>query len=345
MIWPFRYKKERRYWLKVFGWYAVTEATVQFIFFFIFNTFTRTEGSNLEYHLLMLLFHCVLIWPIWWVARAVRKQPVAVQVLVNVCFAFVYGYFWFVPVQEVFAVVYKELLDITQPGNTYSGPTIDSNMHYAVLNYQLLKHAFRLSWYYLAGYFYNYQQEERQRVQLVLSNRELQLRLLKWHLNPAFYFKTIGYLKQEAAARPENAGEPILQLAKVMEYVIYEARLPQVEMEKEIQFLSSYIELINQQSKNGSGILFSFTKANRRLLIAPLLLAGIIDSVATDNNSSEGHPEVTIGFIDDSMELRVKKIAEQPAHQLLLDELYNEKYTITFSKTEGYRLTLQLHAA
>lgn len=345
MIWPFRHREERRYWFKIFGWYAVAEATVQVIFFFIFNTFTRSEGSNIEYHVLMLFFHCLLIWPIWWVARLVRRKPVMVQILVNLAFAFFYGYFWFGPVQDIFAFLYNHILNITRPGTRHTGSTIDSSMHYAILNYQILKHAFRLSWYYLADYFFNYRMEEKQKIELVVSNKELQLKLLKWHLNPAFYFKTIGYLKEEAAARPENAGEPILQLSKIMEYVIYDARQPQVEMEKELQFLSNYIGLINQQSQIGSKISFRYEKGNNRLLIAPLLLAGIVEDVAGKNINTRYSPELTIALNNDQMELRIENIDRGPVHQPLLDELYKGKYMEEFSIAVGYRLTLQLNAA
>jgi hypothetical protein len=237
MIPFFQDKAQTRYWLKVFALYALAEALVQLIFFFLFNTFENSGGSYLEYHGVMWLFHCVLIWPLWWVAWSVRNQKIWVQVLVNLAFFFVYSYSWFGPLQEAAAGLYNNLLDLTRPGNTVDGPTIDSSRHYSILNYQLLKHTFRLSWFYLANYFYHYKREEIKRIALAVSNRELQLRLLKWHLNPAFYFKTIHHLQQAAAIQPSNATEPILQLAKVMEYVIYEAREPQIEMRKEINLL------------------------------------------------------------------------------------------------------------
>ena len=58
--------------------------------------------------------------------------------------------------------------------------------------------------------------EEKKKIELAVSNKELQLKLLKWHLNPSFYFKTIKHLQQSAAVKPSDATEPILQLAKVI---------------------------------------------------------------------------------------------------------------------------------
>ena len=76
MIPFFQDKAQTRYWLKVFALYALAEALVQLIFFFLFNTFDNSAGSYLEYHGVMWLFHCVLIWPLWWVAWSVRKQKI-----------------------------------------------------------------------------------------------------------------------------------------------------------------------------------------------------------------------------------------------------------------------------
>ena len=88
MLWPFHYKTEARYWIKVFALYAMAEAFVQLLFYFLFNTFGTDGGSNLEYHLIMWFFHCLLIWPVWWVAWSVRNQKVILQVVVNIAFFF-----------------------------------------------------------------------------------------------------------------------------------------------------------------------------------------------------------------------------------------------------------------
>lgn len=345
MIWPFHDKAETSYWLKVFGWYAVAEATVQLIFFFIFNTFTSAEGSNIEYHFVMLLFHCLLIWPIWWVARMVRKEKIWVQIFVNLVFAFIYGYFWFVPVQEAIAIVYNNLLDFTKPGNTQDGPTIDSSMHYAVLNYQILKHAFRLSWYYLADYFFSYRNEEKKKTELAVSNKELQLKLLKWHLNPSFYFKTIKHLQNAAVTQPSNATEPILQLAKVMEYVIYEARQPQIEMKKEIQFLDNYIQLLNQQPDNSTRISFRYTNGYEALRIAPLLLAGLVDNiVAAGRKGLDKQCSIDCSFMQDELHFTASGMMAKPDIPPLLEELYPGKFSIDYSPGKLFKLRLQLDA-
>ena len=196
MLWPFRDKEETRYWLKVFAFYTLMEAFIQLLFLVTLNYFGDNRISIPEYHLVMLFFQCLLIWPIWWVAWLVRGKTILVQVAVNLAFYVAYSFFWFGPVQDIIEGLYNQFQGLTRPLHDRQAAYLDRGYDYSFLSYQLLKHAFRLSWFYLANYFYNYRLEEKQRIGLALFNRELQMKLLKWHLNPSFYFRTIAYLQQ-----------------------------------------------------------------------------------------------------------------------------------------------------
>lgn len=214
-----------------------------------------------------------------------RQKKIVIQILVNTAFYAVYSYCWFGPVQDAIGFLYNSLQEITRAANDQQVPYLDRGNEFSYLNYQLLKHAFRLSWFYLAAYFYNYRSEEKKRTELAVANKELQLKLLKWHLNPSFYFKTIDHLRQLAANRPANATGPILQLAKVMEYVIYEAKEKLIDVKKEIQFLNNYTQLLNQQ--NNTAKFETETSGNYdKLKISPLLLAGFIDKMNTEDHAA-----------------------------------------------------------
>ncbi|MBL7732092.1 MAG: histidine kinase [Chitinophagaceae bacterium] len=340
MIWPFRYKAETRYWLKAFAFYALAEAVIQLVFIIILNYFGKQRISIPEFHLVMWAFQCLLIWPIWWVAWSVRRQHLAVQVLVNVLFYGIYSWIWFGPVQEAIDAIYNSIQQVTRVSSDRQVARLDSGNEYSYLNYQLLKHSFRLSWFYLAAYFYNYLREEKQRLELAVANKELQLRMLKWHLNPAFYFKTISSLQQLASQAPQKASAPILQLARVMEYVIYEARQPLVDMKKEMEFLDSYVQLINEQPGRAQRIRLHTRSGDVSLRIAPLLLAGIVDNII----SAAGNAACTIEVQTQgkTLLLRSLELNRPPGEPALLEELYKERYKIDYSSVEGYKLSLQL---
>jgi hypothetical protein len=345
MFWPFHHKQQTSYWLKVFALYALIEACIQLLFLLILNNFGSQRISIPEYHLIMLFFQCLLIWPIWWVAWSVRKKKIIIQVIVNLSFYIVYSIIWFGPVQDAIAFLYNNLQEFTRPVTDRQVPYLDRGNEYSFLNYQLLKHAFRLSWFYLANYFYNYRLEEKKKTELAVSNKELQLKLLKWHLNPSFYFKTIKQLQKSAVTQPSHATEPILQLAKVMEYVIYEARETQIEMKKEIQFLKNYIQLINQQSENNMQIGLEYEGQFEKLKIAPLLLAGFVDNILSmTSNEANGIIDIILKFKGNEMSFSIRGTSEKPVEPLLLDELYKGRFSSEYSAGKFYKLTIFLDA-
>jgi Histidine kinase len=340
MLWPFYNKQEASYWVKVFALYALTEAAVQLMFFIILNTFGTKPVSLIEIHLLMWLFQCLLIWPVWWVAWTVRKKNILTQILVNVAFYIVYSYIWFGPVQDAIGYLYNNLLQLTRSETNRLAAVLDNGDNYSYLNYQLLKHAFRLSWFYLAAYFYNYQQEEKKRTALAVANKELELKMLKWHLNPSFYFNTIHHLRQLADKNPLDASAPILQLAKLMEYIIYDAREKLTGVQREILFLSNYIHLKNLQISTHPVFEMKVTGEYDRLKIAPLLLTGIIDEIITYRNLWERKTcSMLLQFSGKELQLIITgDMAAQNEIVLLpggsidtrLRELYPERYSVKY---------------
>lgn len=358
MLWPFHNKTVASYWLKVFALYALAEACIQIILFTILNYFGTRPIGLIEFHLVMWLFQCLLIWPIWWVAWKVRQQKLFVQVLVNIGFYVIYSYFWFGPVQDAIGYLYNNLQQLTRAEDNRLAPYLDRGYEYSYLNYQLIKHAFRLSWFFLATYFYNYRLAEKKRLELAVANKELQLKLLKWHLNPSFYFKTISHLRQLAADKPINTTGPILQLAKVMEYVIYEAKEKLIDVTKEIHFLNNYIELVNQQADNKVSFELSVSGEHAKLKIAPLIMAGLIDKmVAGDNVSAENFYKINLQFSGDEMQLLINRdpiaigfdkrstrfLSEDDDLHKRLTELYPERFSYTYATGDSqFKLYIKL---
>ncbi|MBC7868084.1 MAG: histidine kinase [Gloeobacteraceae cyanobacterium ES-bin-316] len=351
MLLSVKNKAQTRYWLNVFAWYALAEACIQLVFFFILNNFGSQRISIIEFHLVMWCFQCLLIWPIWWVASAVIKKNILVQILLNLLFYALYSYIWFGAVQDSIAFLYDGLQEITRPKTDRQAPYLDRGYEFSFLNYQLLKHSFRLAWFYLAWYFYNYKEEETKRVALAVANKELEVKLLTWHLNPSFYFKTISNLKCLADEKPINAAQPILLLAKVMEYVIYEAKEKLIDVKKEIHFVYNYTALLNQQN-NFKKFETLAEGSYEKLKISPLLLAGLIDRIAGENSRAKHQQFILqLSFADTEMILLVNEKTGQNNLDFLLQdkelnrhlmELYPNRFSVTQLNNNQLKLSIIL---
>ncbi len=336
MFWPFHHKALANYWLRIFALYALIEACIQLLFCYTLNNYGDNPISNPEFHGIMWLFQCLLIWPIWWVAWSVRKKSILIQVLVNFAFFIGYSYFWFFPVQDTIEYLHQQLQQWTRPATGRLKTPVDNSADITYLNYQLLKHSFRLSWFFLANYFYHYRLEEKKRLELAVANKELQLKLLKWHLNPVFYFKTIDYLRQMAAESPLKCTRPILQLAKVMEYVIYEVKEKLIDVKKEIHFLSNYMQLVSSQQESHAVFMLRTEGEYDKLKIAPLLLVGFIDKMVNGkNDKGQQVYDLQLQFSGNTMHLKLEGELENghpgflnPGEPLYtrLNELYDGKF-------------------
>jgi hypothetical protein len=294
----------------------------------------------------MWAFQCTLIWPIWWVAEKAGGKSLLLQIIINVGFYAVYTWCWFGPVQDIIGFLYNHLQQITRSASQRQVAILDSGKEYSYLNYQLLKHAFRLSWFYLAAYFYHYLQEEKQRTALAVANKELNLKMLKWHLNPSFYFKTIRHLQMVANEKPQHATGPILQLAKVMEYVIYETREKLIDVKKEIQFLQNYIQLLNQHETKIK-LQLAVSGEYDSLKIPPLLLAGFIDKIFSDRSMKHcADQTINLTFSPSQMELQVNSCTQgQIPLSFLQDQQISEKLAELYGgryNIEDFKLTLNL---
>jgi hypothetical protein len=277
--WPSANTGVLQYWLRVYGWYALAEAGIQLIFYFVLNHFGTQPISNIPFHCIMWVAQCLMIFPIWYVAFVSLRVFVGWQVAINTVFFVLYSFFWFGAVQAAILFVYEPLQQWLLPPAKQLTATVDSLENIDFVPYQVLKHAFRLGWFYLAYFHFSFQKEEAQKLELATANKALQLNLLKWQLNATFYDKTLNYLQTLALKNVKACTTPILQLSKLMEYVIYDARAKSVSLIREADFIRHYIDLINQQSDKVVKWKLEVSDLSDKATIAPLLIAEIIDYI------------------------------------------------------------------
>ena len=85
---------------------------------------------------------------------------------------------------------------------------------------------------------------EKQRKQLEQERTEAELKNLKNQLNPHFLFNTLNNIYSLIAISPDRAQSAVLELSKLLRYVLYENSQPYVPLEKELEFNQNYIELM-----------------------------------------------------------------------------------------------------
>ena len=135
---------------------------------------------------------------------------------------------------------------------------------------------------------------EKERKQLEQERTEAELKNLKNQLNPHFLFNTLNNIYSLIAISPERAQSAVLELSKLLRYVLYENTQPYVPMEKELEFNHNYIELMRLRLARHVQVDVNIpTGLCRGYKIAPLLFI-------TKINMSEPSPGVIECDIENS---------------------------------------------
>lgn len=85
---------------------------------------------------------------------------------------------------------------------------------------------------------------------LLTRKMSAQINMLKSQINIPFMVQALSTIEQKAAVSPGGAAAPVLQLANVLRYTLYETNNNETELVKELEILSDYIALLNESREH-----------------------------------------------------------------------------------------------
>lgn len=134
-----------------------------------------------------------------------------------------------------------------------------------------------------------YEKQERERL-----NNELQY--LKAQLNPHFFMNTLNNIHGMVEINPTNAQEMIMELSKLMRYVLYEGERNFTTLSTEVEFIENYASLMRKR--------YSTKKVDITLRLPhdelygiklpPLLFMVIIENAFKHGISYRSHSDISI---------------------------------------------------
>ncbi len=108
--------------------------------------------------------------------------------------------------------------------------------------------------YYVIRYFQGLQNQEQEKSELTLKNREMQISLLKSQINPHFLFNTLNSINTLIGSSKEQARKVITQLSDIFRYALDSHGDQMVKLIHELDFIDSYIRI--QQVRFGDRLKF-----------------------------------------------------------------------------------------
>ncbi|WP_102407295.1 sensor histidine kinase [Parabacteroides bouchesdurhonensis] len=119
---------------------------------------------------------------------------------------------------------------------------------------------------------------ESMRQELEKSRAEAELQNLKSQLNPHFLFNTLNNIYSLIAFSPERAQGAVHDLSRLLRYVLYESSQPLVPLEKDLDFVRNYVELMRIRLPEHVELKTDIREGTTDTLVAPLLFISLIEN-------------------------------------------------------------------
>jgi LytS/YehU family sensor histidine kinase len=175
-----------------------------------------------------------------------------------------------------------------------------------------------------------------------------ELTYLKAQINPHFLFNTLNSIYALSVKKSDVAPESITKLSSIMRYVITDAAQDLVTLEKEMDYVSSYIELEKLRLTSKVNLKYEVSEEMKGKQIAPLIFIPFIENafkygVSTSENSNIS---ITLTLQGNDLTLKVKNnkmMASSPKKttrlgiettKKRLDMIYPGKYALNINETE-----------
>ena len=129
-------------------------------------------------------------------------------------------------------------------------------------------------------FYYKSKKEEKERQDLEKENIAQELAYLRYQINPHFMMNTLNNIHTLVDIEPEQAKTSIVELSKMMRYVLYEGEISRISLAKEMEFIKNYVALMRLRYGDKVSIKLRSTPTPMRpdVAIAPLLLIPIIEN-------------------------------------------------------------------
>jgi hypothetical protein len=193
------------------------------------------------------------------------------------------------------------------------------------------------------GYFKN-RTDQRKIAKLEKENLEQQLEYLKYQINPHFFMNTLNNIHALVDIDPAKAQETILELSKMMRFILYEGDKNGVSLSREMEFIKTYISLMRLRYSDKVTINVNLPAEVPERTIPPLMLISFVEN-AFKHGISYQHPSfIDIQVAVDKEHLKFlcrNSKAEKPNQEKGGVGLQNVKQRLQLLFDDNYTLNIQ----
>jgi len=152
-------------------------------------------------------------------------------------------------------------------------------------------------------YFYKALQEKKVKEQKIIAGTaSAKFDALKNQLDPHFLFNSLNVLSALIDENPEQAQKFTSALSKIYRYVLEQKNKELVDLEEEIKFAKTYMDLLKMRFEDAIVFNFNSTLKNPQAKVVPLSLQLLLENTIKHNTVNSENPlEITIAEEDSNL--------------------------------------------
>ena len=222
-------------------------------------------------------------------------------------------------------------------------------------------------WNILLGFFmtglnmgikllYRSLRDEQQMEELRRQNLQAGMDYLRYQINPHFFMNTLNNIHALIDIDTEYAKSAVIELSKMMRYVLYESGSETISLKKDIQFIENYIELMRIRYDSSIDICLDYPATiPNKVAIPPLLLIVFVENAfkhgVSYNHASFIH--IRIGYRDDAVTAVISNSRHEKSRpgttgiglenvKKRLALIYQDNYTLSIDDSDPAVYTVKL---
>jgi sensor histidine kinase YesM len=245
----------------------------------------------------------------------IKNRNIFLSILTGVSFLFIIAVaryyiqimFW----KEIIHLPPKEMMNLNE-------------WFYAGLRLSIISGAYALLIKFAIDWF----DTQKLKAELVNQTQTSELALLRSQVNPHFLFNTLNNIYSLVCKKSPDAPEAIMKLSSIMRYMLYDANTDKVLLEKEIEYLESFIELQKLRLRHTDFVELRIEGEIGNKTIAPMLLIPFVENAFKHGSKTVPSPGIRIHLV-------------VAPHKLLFEITNNLKKNYTGSKDNQGGIGLQ----
>ena len=222
-------------------------------------------------------------------------------------------------------------------------------------------------WNILLGFFmtglnmgikllYRSLRDEQQMEELKRQNLQAEMDYLRYQINPHFFMNTLNNIHALIDIDTEYAKSAVIELSKMMRYVLYESGSEAISLKTGIQFIENYIELMRIRYDSSIDICLDYPATiPNKVAIPPLLLIVFVENAfkhgVSYNHASFIH--IRIGYRDDAVTAVISNSRHEKSRpgttgiglenvKKRLALIYQDNYTLSIDDSDPAVYTVKL---